>query len=50
MACIKNTFWYKKMWVGTMVLFQKINVFKKGMMKGIHPYQQLSGIIRDSLV
>jgi hypothetical protein len=31
-------------------VFKKRNVFKKCMMKGIHPYHQLSGMIRDSLV
>jgi hypothetical protein len=29
---------------------KKGGVFKKCMMKGIHPYHLLSGIIRDSLV
>jgi hypothetical protein len=32
------------------VVFLMNNVFKKCMMKGIHPYHLLSGIIRDSLV
>jgi hypothetical protein len=32
------------------VFLKRNNVFKKCMMKGIHPYHLLSGIIRDSLV
>jgi hypothetical protein len=32
------------------VFLRRNNVFKNYMMKGIHPYHLLSGIIRDSLV
>jgi hypothetical protein len=32
------------------VFLKRDDVFKMCMMKGIHPYQLLSGIIRDSLV
>jgi hypothetical protein len=49
-ACIKEYLLGIKMWVGAMVFQKERNVFKKCMMKGIHPYLQLSGMIRDSLV
>jgi hypothetical protein len=40
-----------KMWVEAIVVFLKREMFsKKCMIEGIHPYHQLSGIIRDSLV
>jgi hypothetical protein len=48
-AYIKEYLLGTKMWIEAMV-FQKENDFKKCMMKGIHPYHQLSGMIRDSLV
>ena len=36
---------------GNVVFFLKREMFsKKCMMKGIHPYHQTSGMIRDSLV
>jgi hypothetical protein len=49
MASVKEYLLAQNTWVGAMV-FQKRNVLKKGMMKGIHPYHQLSGMVRDSLV
>jgi hypothetical protein len=39
------------MWVEEMVVFLKRKMFsKKCMMKGIHPYHLLSGMVRDSVV
>jgi hypothetical protein len=50
-ACIKEYLLGTKMWVEAMVVFsKKRNVFKECMMKGIYPYHQLSGMVRDSLV
>jgi hypothetical protein len=37
-------------WDEKRVVFLLNDVSKKCMMKGIHPYHLLSGIIRDSLV
>jgi hypothetical protein len=51
MACIKEYLLGMKMWVEAIVFFPKREMFSmKCMMKGIHPYHQLSGMIRDSLV
>jgi hypothetical protein len=49
-ACIKEYLLLLKMWVRVLVSKKKRNVFKMCMMKGYHPYHQLSGMIRDSLV
>jgi hypothetical protein len=38
------------MWDEKRVVFLINDVFKKCVMKGIHPYHLLSGIIRGSLV
>jgi hypothetical protein len=38
------------MWDERRVVFLLNDVFKKCMMKGIHPYHLWSGIITDSLV
>jgi hypothetical protein len=38
------------MWDAERVVFLLSDVFKKCMLKGIHPYHLWSGIIRDSLV
>ena len=48
-ARIKEYLEYK-MWDEKRVVFLINDVFEKRMMKGIHPYHLLSGIIRDSLV
>jgi hypothetical protein len=52
MTRIKEYFLSTKCGLRKMVVFLKgKNVFsKKCMMKGIHPYHLLSGIVRDSLV
>jgi hypothetical protein len=49
-ARIKEYLLEYRMWDEKRVVFLMNNVFKKCMMKGIHPYHLLSGIIRDSLV
>jgi hypothetical protein len=38
------------MWDEKRMVFLPNDVFKKCMMKGIHPYHLWSGMIRDSLV
>jgi hypothetical protein len=48
-ACIKEYLLLQKMWVSVMILRGEM-FFKMCMMKGYHPYHQLSGMIRDSLV
>jgi hypothetical protein len=50
MACIKEYLLSTKMWVEENGGFPKKNFFQKCMMKGIHRYHLLSGIVRDSLV
>jgi hypothetical protein len=50
MACIKEYLLSTKMWVEAMVFLKREMFSKKCMMKGIHPYHHLSGMVRDSLV
>jgi hypothetical protein len=47
---INKTSFEFKMWDEKRVVFLLNDVFKKCMMKGIHPHHLLSGMIRDSLV
>jgi hypothetical protein len=50
-ACVKEYLLGTKMWVEAIVVFPKREMFSMMcMMKGIHPYHQLSGMTRDSLV
>jgi hypothetical protein len=49
-ACINEHILSTKCGMGKGAMFLLSDVFKKCMMKGIHPHHLVSGMIRDSLV